>query len=690
MVRQTELIGVIIVMIIVFMMILPLPLFIVDIAISLNICIASLLAIQSLFLQNPVAFSTFPAVLLLTTVFRLALSVSTTRLILLQHDAGHIVDTFGNFVAGGNLAVGMVIFLILTIVNFLVITKGAERVAEVSARFTLDAMPGKQMAIDSDLRSGLIDTSEACLRRDRLNKESQLFGAMDGAMKFVKGDAISGIIIVFINLLGGFSTGILQNGMSGTEAMHIYSVLSIGDGLITQIPALLISLSAGIVITRVTSDNTSSGNNIGSEIAWQLTRYPKAWIYSAVIMLVFSAIPGMPAGLFAVLSLLCLSLALVLYRQRQKNKHAERERVTSGNGHDTPTRIDQENVRRFFPLRAYLIQFHPQHQDDPDCSEIIQRLHRLRNTYVLEYGLMLPDFELEFNESLAHDEFRFCLYEVPLIRATYDPSRYAVNATLITVTDEVTGTAERDEQQWCWLEASDPRFSQDQPEYAKSTDLILERMKNAIIATGWQFIGLQECRALIQWLKEEQPELADELERSLPVTIFASVLQRLAAEHITLRPVRLIVESLLKSYHSESNLASLHEHVRYALRWHICQQYGQNGSLSCWLLTPYSDEILRSARHSVEHETFITLDSPMQEALFLRLKTCFPTHEEIFTVLLVEPDLRDPIAKLLRESLNHIPVLSFTELIPSIKLHVRGRLDIEEAMAEQAKQAEQC
>jgi len=267
--KKMEIVAAFLVVAIVFMMILPLPILLVDILIAINISLSCILVIISLYLAGPLAFSTFPAVLLLTTLFRLALSVSTTRLILLNGDAGHIVEAFGNFVVGGNLVVGLVIFLILTIVQFLVITKGSERVAEVSARFTLDAMPGKQMSIDNDLRSNVINGDEARKRRNDLAKESQLFGAMDGAMKFVKGDSIAGLIIVAVNLLGGVTIGVLQKGLPASEALKKYAILTIGDGLIAQIPAILISLCAGMIITRVS--NSSSGGvasetNVGKEI----------------------------------------------------------------------------------------------------------------------------------------------------------------------------------------------------------------------------------------------------------------------------------------------------------------------------------------------------------------------------------------------------------------------------------------
>lgn len=259
---------------IIFMMILPLPTALVDALIATNMALAAVLLMVAMYIPSPLSFSAFPAVLLISTLFRLALSISTTRLILLQADAGHIVYTFGNFVVGGNLIVGLVVFLILTIVQFVVITKGAERVAEVGARFSLDAMPGKQMSIDGDMRAGVIDMDEARRRRKMVEKESQLYGSMDGAMKFVKGDAIAGLIIVAVNLLGGITIGALQRGMEVGKAMQTYSILTIGDGLISQIPALFISICAGIIVTRVSDDEGDS--NVGKDIGGQILAQPRA------------------------------------------------------------------------------------------------------------------------------------------------------------------------------------------------------------------------------------------------------------------------------------------------------------------------------------------------------------------------------------------------------------------------------
>ncbi|MEN3291786.1 MAG: type secretion protein, partial [Burkholderiales bacterium] len=308
--KRAELFAAAVVIAIVLMLVLPMPSWLLDILIAFNLCVAGLMVVVSMYMPGPTAFATFPSVLLLTTLFRLSLEVATTRLILLEADAGHIVETFGNFVVGGNLVVGLVVFLILTVVQFIVITKGSERVSEVAARFSLDAMPGKQMSIDSDLRAGLLTGDEAKKKRAELAKESQLHGAMDGAMKFVKGDAIAGIVIVVINLLGGVAIGIVQRGMTAGDAVKLYSVLSIGDALIAQIPALLIALAAGMITTRVSDNDHAEGEgarNIGQAIVGELFSEPKALLTAGAIMLLFGIIPGMPLLVFG---LLAVALAL--------------------------------------------------------------------------------------------------------------------------------------------------------------------------------------------------------------------------------------------------------------------------------------------------------------------------------------------------------------------------------------------
>jgi type III secretion protein V len=301
---------------IIAMMIIPLPTRVLDVLLATNISLAVILLLVAIYVTEPIRIATFPTLLLITTLFRLGLNVSSTRLILLQADAGEVIRSFGQFVVSGNLVVGAIVFLILTLIQFVVIAKGSERVAEVAARFTLDAMPGKQMAIDAELRSGTIDSSEARRRRRGLERESQLYGSMDGAMKFVKGDAIAGIVITLVNIVGGLIVGVYQMGMSGAEAAEVYSLLTIGDGLVSQIPALVISTSAGLVVTRVASEDETS--HLGQDIAGQLLGQPKAIAIAAALMLGLALVPGLPWFPFLVLGLLCAVVAHALLRRGQR------------------------------------------------------------------------------------------------------------------------------------------------------------------------------------------------------------------------------------------------------------------------------------------------------------------------------------------------------------------------------------
>ncbi|MBN3188970.1 type III secretion system export apparatus subunit SctV [Pectobacterium brasiliense] len=675
--QRSEVVGAVIVMSIVFMMIIPLPTGLIDVLIALNICVSSLLIVLAMYLPKPLAFSTFPAVLLLTTMFRLAISISTTRQILLQQDGGHIVEAFGNYVVGGNLAVGLVIFLILTVVNFLVITKGSERVAEVAARFTLDAMPGKQMSIDSDLRAGLIEAHQARQRRENLAKESQLFGAMDGAMKFVKGDAIASLVIVFINMIGGFAIGVLQHNMAASDAMHVYSVLTIGDGLIAQIPALLISLTAGMIITRVSADGQKVDANIGREIAEQLTSQPKAWIISSIGMFGFALLPGMPTLVFVTISLASLGSGLFqLWRIKQQGQldasQLEADNIPAEqNGY--------QDLRRFNPTRAYLLLFHPVWQEQPTATALVQNIRRLRNKLVYRFGFTLPSFDIEFSDRLAEDEFQFCVYEIPYVKATFVTDRLAVASGAVESTDvdlATPGPTLRDESQWLWLPLAQVAQQPDDVPRWGADELILARMEQAIHRTGSQFIGLQETKSILAWLESEQPELAQELQRIMPLSRFASVLQRLASERVPLRSVRPIAEALIEVGQHERDTLALTDYVRLALKSQICHQYSDENNLAVWLLTPESEELLRDALRQTQNETFFALTQDYASTLLGQLRQAFPPLSSQRSLVLVAQDLRSPLRTLLQDEFHHVPVLSFTELESTLSINVIGRLDL--------------
>lgn len=682
--QRSEVVGAAFAMALVFMLIIPLPLPLIDALIAVNICLSSLLVVLAMYLPKPLAFSTFPAVLLLTTMFRLALSISTTRQILIQQDAGHVVAAFGNFVVGGNLAVGMVMFLILTVVNFLVITKGSERVAEVAARFTLDAMPGKQMSIDSDLRAGLIDVVQAKNRRNELAKESQLFGAMDGAMKFVKGDAIAGLVIVVINLIGGISIGVLQLGMPAGEAMHIYSILTIGDGLIAQIPALLISLTAGMLITRVSSDNEQTAdNNIGREIAEQLTSQPKAWLLSSMGMVGFALLPGMPTAIFLLLAALTMiSGGFQIWRIRKTLSLAQPQME---NEVIPPELNGKEDLRQFNPTRPYLINFPSAWRGHPEMLELVQDIRRLRNRIVYHFGFTLPAFDIEFLDKQTEDEFRFSVYEIPKVIGTFTVTHRAVKRRWL---DEIApadregvieGDERRQEGDLIWLAAEHPLLQNEEVERWTAREMLVKRMENAIHASSPHFIGLQETRALVSWLEAEQPELSQELQRVMPISRFSSVLQKLVSERIPLRSVRAIAEALIEHGQHERDVWLLTDQVRISLKNHLCYQYARPDGLHVWLLTPELEEQLRDSLRQTQNDLFFALTHEQITAILSVIANAFPVDTPESAVLLVAQDLRSPMRGLIQEEFHYVPVLSFAELQPNLAVNVLGRIELDPA-----------
>jgi len=678
--QRSEIVGGFIALAVVFMLIIPLPLPLIDVLIATNISMSCLLIMNAMFLPKPLAFSTFPSVLLLTTMFRLGLSISTTRQILLQQNAGHIVTAFGNFVVGGNLAVGLVVFLILTVVNFLVITKGSERVAEVAARFTLDAMPGKQMSIDSDLRAGLINVAQAKRRREDLTKESQLFGAMDGAMKFVKGDSMAGIVILSINLIGGFCIGVLQLGMSAGDAMHTFSILTIGDGLIDQIPALLISLTSGMMITRVSANEETLDHNIGKEITQQLTQQPKAWIMSGVGMFAFSLLPGMPTLVFLFLGTGAISSgAFQIWRDK-------RESASKGNENTViPEENGENDLRTFNPARLFLLSFPAGRERDPHVIQIIEEIRRIRNRIVNQFGFTLPVFDIQFTTQQREDEFRFLVYEVPKVHATITQNKRAVERLGYTRQSEEKTESDEPappEEDFIWLEESDPYLTSGELSWS-GNDLLLAKMEEALFQSAPRFIGMQETRAIVSWLQSDLPEVAQEFERVFPVARLSNVLQRLVAERISLRAIRTITESLLM-HGSERDTGMLIDQVRIDIKEHICYQHSKDGEgLTAWLLTPETEEILREGLRQTNTDTFFTLDQERMKLFMDQIRGVFPPYRSINQgVMLVAQDLRAPLRTLIQNEFNHVAVLSFAELEFNLPVNVEGRLDINEDLLE--------
>ncbi len=423
--NKPELIVLSVMILVIMMLIIPLPTYLVDFLIGLNITIAILIFMSSFYIKRILNFMTFPALLLITTLFRLALSISTSRLILLDADAGEIITSFGEFVIGENLVVGFVVFSIVTIVQFLVITKGSERVAEVAARFSLDGMPGKQMSIDADLKSGIITNEEVQIRRKELGQESQLYGSFDGAMKFIKGDAIAGIVIIFVNLIGGISVGMAQMGLSITEALHTYTLLTIGDGLVAQIPALLISISAGFIVTRVGGEN----NNLGYSIMNELLAQDFALLVTAILAFGIGFLPGFPTPVFLILSVM---LGVYFFKIKWKSSKKEYKTEDEKDNHNA-TNADSKKG-----LMSNL--FSGKHGEEVDNSLLTENITLsqaetlpliitlstkkkpyltkivfekwLQKEFILQYGILLPDIVIHYSDKIDDDKIIILINEV--------------------------------------------------------------------------------------------------------------------------------------------------------------------------------------------------------------------------------------------------------------------------------------
>jgi type III secretion protein V len=685
--KRAELVAAAIVVSIVFMLVLPMPTWLLDTLIAVNLCVSGLIVVVSMYMRSATAFSSFPAVLLLTTLFRLALSVSTTRLILLEADAGHIVETFGNFVVGGNLVVGLVVFLILTVVQFLVITKGSERVSEVVARFTLDAMPGKQMSIDSDLRSGLITPDQARAKRAELGRESQMHGSMDGAMKFVKGDAIAGIVIVVVNLVGGICIGVFQRDLTAAEATHIYSVLSIGDALIAQIPALLISMAAGLITTRVSGGDeekdkngvVAQAKNIGQTMAHELFGEPKALLSAGGIMLVFALVPGMPWAVFLVLAFILLTAGAVgmLAPSLQKLVNSENDNAKS-------TAKEVEDALNFRATRPMQLVMHPALKSSADAEKVFIEIRKMRNRILQERGIPnFPKVDLVFDPSLPEDTIQFRMVEVPLItskiRLEWASTREPLERVEALRIEHFVENLEGSRRRRIWIKLDDPEalasagISWESWSSVFAADVETEMLRNCQM-----FLGVQEATMFVDWAKRFVPEFEKELTRVVPMTRLAELLQKLAREGISLRNVRLLLESIFEWSQKERDPNLIHDHVRYALRRQLCHHVSRDGLIQAVLLSPDVEDVLRQATRNSSQGEYLELDQDYEQQLLDNLAAitgAWGTNKQA-PVLVTTADVRRQLRKLVEDEFFSLPVFSFTELSQHYKVQPVGMLEV--------------
>ncbi len=671
--KHPELFILLLVIMIIAMLIIPLPTWLIDFLIGLNIVISALVFLSSFYIDRILSFSSFPAVLLITTLFRLALSISTSRLILNDADAGEIIATFGLFVIGDNLVVGFVIFAIVTIVQFMVITKGAERVAEVAARFSLDGMPGKQMSIDADLRASSIDAEEAMRRRSVLEKESQLYGSFDGAMKFIKGDAIAGILVIFVNFIGGISVGVSQHGMDMSTALSTYTMLTIGDGLVAQIPSLLIAISAGFIVTRVSGE----GDNMGVTMMSQLVNNPFVLGISTLIAVSIGFLPGFPLLIFLALAAIPGSLLFfkwrdgqVKMRDTQPNVAQQEEREEEGGAGYADTQLGLiSDLDQVTPVTVpFIVRAHP---DTCDYLRRLDAAERFRSQFFVDYGIHLPAIVIREAARQPTDKVALLINEIQAEEFAILPGYVAVvNASddLVALGIDPVSTGDT-----LWV-TDDQRGTLGELGFQTRTpvDELYYCIANSMVRNVSEYFGVQETKAHIDKLEKDYPDLIKEVMRHTTVQRASEVMQRLLGEKISVRNTKLIMESLAVWAPREKDVITLVEHVRTSLCRYISHKFAVGNSLRAVLISAEMEETLRQSVRTTSSGTFLNLEPEVSERLMdtftLGLSDILMSQKDY--VILASVDIRRFVKRFLENKFKNLEVLSFGEISEGISIDV--------------------
>lgn len=664
---------------IVLMIIIPLPTTIIDILIALNITISVVIILLTMFTTEVLQFSVFPTLLLITTLFRLALNISSTRRILTEAFAGHIIDAFGSFVVGGNYVVGIIIFLIIMIVQFLVITNGSGRVAEVSARFTLDAMPGKQMSIDADLNSGLLDENQARERRKKLQMEADFYGAMDGASKFVKGDAIAAIIITVINSIGGIIIGVVMLKMDAANAAQTYVRLTIGDGLVSQIPALLISTAAGILVTRSGSDS-----NLGQMVTSQLTGFPKVIGIAAVVLFFLAFIPGLPHAIFFILAVSSGVSAYFLYKDQKSQVIAkieeEQQQIIE------TERKEPENVMTLITVEPMEVEIGygliPL-ADESAGGDLLERISSVRRQCAIEMGIVVQPIRIRDNLQLKTNEY------VVKIRGTVT-ARGELMPNMLLCMDPTNG-----EFQIQGISTVEPSFglpaawiNKDQREDAEikgltvvdPTTVMVTHLTETIKSHSHELLGRQEVKLIIDAVKEKYSAVVEELIPDL-MTIgeVQKVLQSLLKEKVPIKDMVTILESLADNSRSTKDLELLTEYVRFALGRTICNPIvDDRGAITVATLSPEVEDRIGANIQKSMQGSFPAIDPDTTGKVLASIKNVIESvyFNENQPVILVSPKIRPAFRRLIEMVFPSVMVLSLNEIPNDIEIRTEGVVTI--------------
>jgi flagellar biosynthesis protein FlhA len=665
-------------------MVIPLPPMLLDLLISFNITFALIILLASMYTMRPLELSAFPSILLLVTLFRLSLNVASTRIILIHGNegamaAGKVIQAFGSFVVGGNYLVGIIVFIILVVINFMVITKGAGRIAEVAARFTLDAMPGKQMSIDADLNAGLINEQEARARREEISQEAEYYGAMDGANKFVRGDAVAGIIITLANIIGGLAIGVFQNKMSFANAAQTYTLLTIGDGLVTQIPALIISTSAGIIVSRAGAES-----NLGSEIISQILYQPRAIGVTAVVLFGFGIIPGLPLIPFWVLASLVGVLALLIRRSAQQRAREEEEAQMSEEQEIPAEHLDSLPLLDTLAIEVGygLIPL----VDTEQNGELLERIKSIRRQVAHEIGIIVPPVHIQDNMQLKPGEYSILLKGNEIAGGMLMTNYYlAMNPG--TVEEEIDGIPTQE------------------PTYGLPALWIKENLKESALAKGYtvvdlatvmtthlseivrrhgpEFLGRQEVQHLLDNLKESHPKIVEELVPNLlPLGGVVKVLQNLLREQVPIRDLLAILETLADWAPATKDLDLLTEYVRHALSRTITKMHQTHeGTLPVITLDHSVESAIANAVQQTDQGSFFALDPNIAQKIVNSLAHNLEKSSSLNyqPVVVCSSQIRFHFKKLVDQFVPNISVLSYDEILSNVEIQSLGTLELSDA-----------
>jgi type III secretion protein V len=681
--EHKELSLIILILCVIGMIIVPIPHTLMDVLIGVNIGLTILVLMVVLYMKSPLELTSFPSILLVLALFRIGITISSSRLILLDGDAGQIISTFGAFVVGGNLIVGVIMFTIITLINFIVITKGAERVAEVAARFSLDAMPGKQMSIDSDLRAGNIDMKEAQRRRNSLVLESKLFGAMDGSMKFVKGDAIASIIDILINLVGGLVIGLVQKGMGFGEALQVYSILTVGDGLVQQIPALMISLTAGLMITRVSDDDSPDKENLGKNIINQIFTNSKTLFSASSLFVLMGCIPGMPTGVFAVLFCIIVGIGIYIKKNKGSNSAKANELVEESVGNDNNL-ADNDTIS--WKVQPIVLNLATDMKNNGTTKIIKKALIEIRNNILVTLGVEIPQIIIRYSNALEKNTYQLMIFEIPVTTATI----YHNHILLLENSNEVLnalniGTEIKNNTdiglpvKGFWIpENLKQECIESELSFLSIDGFISAHLAKIIGKHISEFLGMQEVKNLLDKASEYQ-DLIKELLRMLPLNKITEVLQRLVAEGVSIRNFKLILDAMLEWSQREKEVVIITEYVRQALGRYIAYKYSDGTYIiPCFILDTDIEDMIRDAIRFNDRGSFLSVDPDDSNIIISKVKESFESLDKLKVdpVILTHMDVRRYFKSIIENDLPYINVLSYQELEAHVKFTNLGVIEL--------------